>query len=329
MRMARSRPRRSGMTLVELLAVIAIVVTIIGLGMGAYFRVRASQEIGATRTTVQKLQTQFDGQWRAVLDNAKDDARNSRIPKEINDLAGNDSRRALVIWTKIKLKLEFPQNFFEAVIWPGQNVNKLTSIGFEAKPSYAKALKNFAVRDPSTMSVDEQLLESAALLYMALSQSRRGQEAFDPAAHIGPHALGKVTLVDANNVTHEFDCFKDSWGKPICFIRWPFSGRATELNESPYWSLNNSGQPIDPQDPENTLQAAAWYTGQANLRTFFVMQMPHPIDAPPLRPLNLSPIIFSLGPDMMHGLADAYFGRAGSEEDDNIYGYRLRTVEGK
>src|SRR5437899_127209 len=108
-----SSPRRGrfGFTLIEVLVVITIIAIIAGMSMGVYFRVRKAQVQTASETTVNKLASNLDQQWKAVLDNAKDDARQNNIANVdpwANQDAGGDPRRELVIHSKILQKLEFP-----------------------------------------------------------------------------------------------------------------------------------------------------------------------------------------------------------------------------
>jgi prepilin-type N-terminal cleavage/methylation domain-containing protein len=335
------RSSRSAFTLIELLSVIAIIGVLMAIAVGTYFRVRLSQEEGATETTIAKIHSQLDQQWRAVLDNARDEStsRPSKVPVNVLTLAGDDNLRAKAMWTKIRLKQEFPQTFWEALVWPRQMIGdstvpplpqpNFTISPFESK--YAALIplaQNTLPRDPTTMTAGDQYLESAALLYMALTKARRGNAGFNPTEHLGPHAVGKIRLqVTSAADMRDFDVFVDTWGQPICFIRWAFGARGTDLNQSPNLQLNKVGQPIDPQDPEKKLFDPRW---DSNFRAMFINTVRHPLDLTQA-PLNLSPVVFSAGRDKSIGIdADTSSGPdhgavLTSDENDNVYSYRIKS----
>jgi len=335
-------PRRSGFTLIELLVVVSIIAVLAALGAGAYFRVRVSQQEKATETTLGKLQSELDLQWRSIIDNCKEDYVNGSISSAAISLAGETSanRRSLVIWTKMKMKAEFPQNFYEAVVWP------TTVQGIQVKSSFYRPLAAAGVKalDPNNptnaavMTPTRQLQESAVLFYIALTQGRRGNVKFNPNEHLGPHAVGQIALApDPNNpgVTANFNVFMDSWGNPIYFIRWPLGmATTTDLNLPPYQQLNASNQPCDPGDPERTFYDADW--AGSTLPNALTSVMGYATQSPPLvpplltnpnPPLNLTAVIFSAGRDGIPGI-DAFYGidpsaPAGSE-NDNVYAYRVK-----
>ncbi len=332
-----SPPVRRGFTLIELLTVIAIIVVIMGIAIGALFRVRVSQEEKATETTLMKIQSQFDAQWRTIPDNAKDDAKREREkPGSVpgfalaKAIANSDSRRTLVVWTKILFKLEFPQNFAEVLAW---QADMFQVYGLRYKSSYMQTLGGAGVTRqqlPASPTVIQLMQESAVLLYMAVTQARRGVTGFNPTEHVGPHAVGSITLPWYVNASTgqppSFPVFIDTWGEPIGFIRWPLGGAATDLNQPPQQQLSN-GQPVDPQDPEKTLFDNDWI---ANSK--LVDQFTKILEYDPRTmsfPLNLTPVICSSGRDKLWGF-DANpltaFQRLSSDEDDNVYAYRLKGV---
>ena len=329
-------PSRGGFTLIELLTVIAIMGVLLGLAVGAYFRVRVSQEEKHTEVILNKLQSAFDAQRTAVQDNASDDLKKSRVPSGVVTMAGGDNRRAKVIWQKILYKMEFPQNFWEAIVW--QNSMSLT-YGLTPRPSFQRSLVmpplNIPIvpLDPATLTVDQVMQESAVLLYITLGQGRRGVNTFNPNEHLGPHALGKITLAHYPG-SPEFPIFVDTWGQPIGFIRSPFGGglplvgggALQDLNVPPYQARNNQGQPIDPQDPEMTLLESQWYNS-ANRPAFeLTVNGGAPITNPPM---NLTPVICSSGRDKQWGFSASpltALQRFSGDEDDNIYAFRMKGV---
>src|SRR5215472_5628424 len=126
----RIRGRR-GFTLVEILVVLTIILVLVSLGVSAYMKIANYQQRRNTETLVQKVDVNFQKQWRAVLDTAKTDS----VSDIAVYLANNDARRARVIHVLLCLRREFPTNFAEAT--QPVTVNGLT---FSPNPSYAKLL---------------------------------------------------------------------------------------------------------------------------------------------------------------------------------------------
>lgn len=311
------KANRQGFTLIELLTVVAIIAVILSIAVGAFFRVRLSQEESATETTLSKIQNQLDAQVKAIFDNAKqEDVFSTTNPGMVlarNIAGGIDNRRTRVVWTKMQLRLELPTTFWEAMVWP-------STVGLSPKSSYWRGLSGITPSDPTTMTEDQKLAESAALLYMIMSQGRRGVSAFNPT-DVGPHAIGKINLYN-----RDFPIFIDSWGQPIPMIRWALNAAATDLNQPPHQILNKQNQPIDPQDPERTLLDAEWINNVTVVNQFILVVGYDPRTMqPPGFPLNLSPLVCSAGRDKTFGI-DALLGRLNIAEDDNIYSYRLKGV---
>jgi hypothetical protein len=243
--------------------------------------------------------------------------------------------------------------------WPfqmqqGMNIpSAMQNVRIPVESRYARLIlkdlpQNTVPRDPvndPTFTADQQHLESAALLYMALTRTRRGNAGFNPNEHLGPHAVGRARIqVGTNGASKDFDVFIDTWGQPICFCRWAFGARPSDLNQSPHQQLNKMGLPIDPQDPERRLFDPTWYNApvpnsspQVTYGYWFTESLRHPLDLQQ-DPLNLSPVVFSAGRDKATGLqgwtADnasgqlQYFGRLSTDENDNIYSYRVKAGRG-
>src|SRR5215471_17902198 len=102
--------RRSGMTLIELLVVIVIIGLLLTISAATAMRVLARQKSSNTETLITTLARALNQHWMAVVDQAKTES----IPPGVLTLAGNDDRRARVIWIKLRLRQEFPMTFAEA-----------------------------------------------------------------------------------------------------------------------------------------------------------------------------------------------------------------------
>lgn len=314
--------RRAGFTLIELLVVMAVIATLVALTVGAVFKLRDAQVKNFTEVTIEKLASALDQQWKAAIDQIREET----VPQSFLTLAGNDARRAKSLYMKARLKQEFPVSFYEAVYpaanyTPGQNgayqippANVLKDL--PPKGTYVRAIGTNvpAMGAPIPLPQD---WESSAMLFLALSQGRRGQVGFNPDEHVEPSAI--QTRV-ANGQT--FKIFVDAWGNPLRFYAFPFNN--AELNDPANNYVSRFGQNMqspDPLDPDRTL---ANYVPP--LATPF-QNMVHPTTGK-LR--MLIPVIGSAGRDGLWGdtsPATDYFlmpAAPTADADDNIYSYRLR-----
>ncbi len=292
MRIPRSNSRRrSAFTLIELLVVIAIIAILCALVAGAIFRLSASQYVKRTEATVKKIQTGFDAQWKAVIDDAHEDTRknysNISATQKANLLAaaGNDGDRAAVIWVKMRLKQEFPQTFAEIYNW--NNAGNMVSY---------LPRKEFYFQEIQGATATNAPEESAVLLFLALTQTRRGV-AFN-VDDVGP---GSVRVITVGN--KQFKVFVDGWGTPVTFERWTNDpALLNELSNPPYVASNATYK--DLQDPAGRLLSPtpAWPYSS-------VMPLLHPNTNQ-----NRGPVIRSAGPD-----------RSYATTNDDILGFRLMT----
>jgi prepilin-type N-terminal cleavage/methylation domain-containing protein len=344
-----ARRGRAGFTLIELLVVVVIIVALAGLTLGAVFNLREAQMKSFTETTVQKLASMIDQQWKAALDQIRDET----TPQWAMTLANNDTRRARVIYTKARLKQEFPVTFYQAKFPylagdPGMPVLAFGTIGLSsttlpAKATYLTALQTY---NPTGNSIPlPAAYESSALLFLALSQGRRGM-AVNIEEHIEPTAI---------QTRDGFKVFVDSWGNPVRYYIFPFDN--DELNDPslpyvPTYTRNASLTGRDPQDPEGTLMMAGWryqtagvLSGNANAFGRLLHRLPSATDTNPLvkaspdTDRHLIPVVASAGRDGVFGdelvtsgptagqpTANAliYMRLNQSGSTDNIYSYRLR-----
>jgi hypothetical protein len=294
--------------LIELLVVMAIIATLASLAISAVFTLRESQVKSFTETTVQKLASALDQQWKAVVDQIKDEPTPLWALTLSQDSAGRlDQRRARVIYLKARLKQEFPVTFAQALN-PGGGV---PGVDLKPKSTYAKALAGTSGTPPAW--------ESSALLFLALSQGRSGMAAQSPEEMVEPTAIQTKTYSGK-----PFRIFVDSWANPLRYYSFPTGN--TELNGAPY--VKTPGAP-DPQDPENTLStrypSPLNWPANATMKTYVETLL---YTLPP-SPTNLIPVVASAGRDGDWGDADAvngpqYMLLTNAGASDNIYSYRLR-----
>jgi len=287
---------RRGFSLIELLVVIAILSTLVALGAGAFFRVRAVQVKSATNTTVVKLNSALMDRWKEIGEQAKLDAKKNHPGYNAAlGIASNDPDQALAIWMYAKVKNELPMTFNEA----RTQIAIGGSFTLLAKPNFVKELPALAV----TTSPREQ---SAVCFYLAMTGSGN---------NLDSDSLNNQTAdVLINNINYR--CFKDSWGTPLAFVRQCYDD---EVNRSPHVN----GTPYDPFFPATLRNpnlatpgiANFWPTVVGNTPAF--ANMPGGYPAPPVSNTrrNFVPTLVSAGPNR------TFDGNPFAQDD--IVGFRL------
>jgi prepilin-type N-terminal cleavage/methylation domain-containing protein len=232
-RLSQTR-RRTGFTLIELLVVVGILAILAALVTAGVGRMRGAQMVKTTEQSLTKMRMGLDQQWKAVLDQAREDARKppspQTIPVEVWAWCNNDRDRVTALWGYIQLRLAFPQTFAEArspvvLAAPGY-----TTVAIPPKPTFNQ-LPNVA---PTTLA--EYRLQSAVLLYLIMSE--RG---------------GRGMLFSSDDVTNgdwavsggTYRVFKDAWGQPICFERFTTS---PDVNSPPYGKYTTTRVGFPTQD---------------------------------------------------------------------------------
>jgi len=327
-----ARPgRRPGFTLIELLIVIAIIGILSTLAISGVMSLRAAQMKRFTEVTVEKLAHALDQQWKATMDDVKDEAPDLTRFSSVSQVAGGDVRRSRVVYTKMRLKARFPVTFDQAL-----NPDPAMPASTRMVPTEPVFQRELLGVNAGAVPAD---LQSSILLFLSLSQARRGMAAFSPS-DFDATAIATADVPFAGGVVKPMQYFKDSWDNPIRLYTFPTG--SDELNGAPYVDPAEVSDPSkrtrlkgrDPQDPEGTL-----YVDQTlwpdQLRNQFAARVhplwpnrpPFPLNSPLPVAANLIPVIASAGSDKAWGVADVTMqttnaGAAG----DNIYSYRLRRA---
>jgi prepilin-type N-terminal cleavage/methylation domain-containing protein len=302
---APERPRPA-FTMVELLVVLGIMAVLLALASVAVVKTLATMQGQATDSTLQKVASELNKQLKIVTEQA---LYKESIPPNVVTLAGGDTRRARVIWLKLRLIQEFPTTYAEAhspipsaLLQPN---GPLALTDLPPKNIFNKNLP-VAANNPAT--------ESSACLLLSLTSGRGGMR-WDAENTLG---AGSVLDTDGDGARE----IVDTWGNAIYFVRCPFDQTTPwgqDLNPGGMKAGNN-----DSQDPEGLLTNATWINtpyGNSTLGALF--SLPPPPSPPPngVHPVqagaswqNLNPIVASVGPDKAKGTGD------------DRYSYRLKSM---
>ena len=295
--------RRSGFTLLELLVVIALIVLLASLTVGAVFRLVNARRETNTNTHLLKIHSQFEQQYRAGIDTIKKESVPEAIKQGTKTGAGSvDNARARALHLKLRLRQEFPQSFVEADQAKFQVAYPNASSLYPPKRSFS------AVSGVNGLSVDD---EAAVLLYLILSQGRGG-------ATTDVDGIAKTMILPGTNFRVFIDEFGDrpdnppvinhrtySYANPISFRRW--LDQTDQMSSSDaYNELANISR--DVQDPDGRLGQGGTITWEAPANRLAAIDLFVPRAAAsgarpnftvnganPLDGINRGPLIFSAG----------------------------------
>lgn len=317
--MRRPSARRPAFTLVELLVVMALIVTLAALTVGAVFRVQVAQRRGTTEATIQKLDSLLQQKLKTIQEQVNDEARLQKGGyKDLTD-AGfpPDVAKAVLMYARTKYQL--PISFTEAktqFVMGGVTYNHPTL----DDATHKKVLPYYATL-PAASGVPAE--ESAVCLYIALSQL--GNNGLDQQIGDAPNTPGQK-------------CYVDSYGEPLYFNRLAFGGDGgTELDAPPFVKAGGVFDPFYPnQKPGGFGNLATDYPGNnatsfnTNVWTPFMQSFPVWAVPPALPNLktqypglkNHTAAVISSGADKILGSPALYSG-------DNLVSYRLRKEGAK
>lgn len=310
-----ARPgRRPGFTLIELLVVVALIGVLASLAISGVVKLRAAQMKTFTENTINKVASAFDTIWKASLDDIKQEEPNLTRLSAVGLLSGGDPRRARVIYTKMRLKARFPVTFGEALSPDPVPATQWTV------PPEAQFVRDLTGVNAVGVSPD---MQSAILLFLSLTQARRGMAAFKPE-DMDPTSIGTVNVPFTNGQTKVMSYFKDAWERPIRLYTYPTGN--DDLQQAPYVNPSSPLLSHDPLDPEGTLYDATWRgSPAAALFNARVHALRVPNVAALLGAQYLTPVIASAGPDGDFGVDPVTMAPVNPDTaGDNIYSYRLR-----
>jgi prepilin-type N-terminal cleavage/methylation domain-containing protein len=344
--------RRPGFSMIELLIVMVIISVLLAIAVGVYTKFIGVQQNSNTNTQIKKIHDLLQKRWNAEIKAARDDFRAKRMPKTamdtVMDLAGQDFKRAEVIYVKLRLRRAFPMTFAEATIpfseflgvvvppiVPPQDYQTLWPLTeFQQVINKQYGISKFSPTSPP------QACESAVCLLIALQRATGGGGV--DAEDLGGAAVGTLSFDVGGGTKVPVQGLVDGNGSPLAFCRWPTGN--LELNPKGA----EAAPPFrDPGDPEGTLTDFTWLTANPATATkwkLFVSTKPLPMNyidtGVPLRTAferlchnlpnrstrnapalsyKLSPMIASPGADKSLGLDFRTFTPVPPDSNDNVY----------
>src|SRR5579885_3339043 len=313
--------RRAAFTLIELLVVIAIIAVLVALTAAGVAQIILAQKKSNTTSLIQKVDGAVEQQWRAEVDDANEQF--GQASPNVLALAGNDPRRAKVIWAKLRLKRRFPMSYYEARFpWLPPHPALANAAPLAATDMPAKAIYVQAVGGRAGNPTNPSPAEMSACLLMALSQSTRGMT-FSPS-----DALGRTALRDTDG--DGLEEVVDGYGQPVGFYRWG-TANPDLVNTTPPAGFVNA-RFRDPLDPTGTLLDAKWNNAasyQAKGGVYWFEQYFHPVHV-----MNGTtwvptafytvPTVVSAGRNEKMGLTWPLMGPISQDADDNIFSFAVR-----
>jgi prepilin-type N-terminal cleavage/methylation domain-containing protein len=328
--------KREGFTLIELMVVVGILAILVALSAAAIMRVQNAQQNRSSQDVVEKVQTALNNQYKAIIDQARNDIGNGRALTQdaqamVNyaEANGGDADTALALLTYARIRWNFPQTFAE--------VQPFTVAGFKYAPK-----SNFAAFAGAAgpANVQDAWKQSALLLYAATADTGAGGSVFASEA---TNMAKKSFTVDGVTAT----AYMDAWQNPIGFCRFGTNAElqnTTPSKQMPTVYANNKNKQIinsngksntvtitDPLDSGGKLYQLSLNNpnGAAAIASVVFLNDGDAANATSFNGVIRVPVVYSVGKNGIYeslGNSPSNGGQAAQIENDDILGYRLTQI---
>jgi prepilin-type N-terminal cleavage/methylation domain-containing protein len=307
------RADRGAFTLVELMVVIVIIAILMSIAAAAVSRILGVSQYNVSAATIRKVYPRLQSQRAAVMKAAEKEDIQTTIGstgyQSILAAAGYNSTtpsssiqdwavRARVIYTKLRLRQEFPMTFVEACN------TSATPSPVPAKQSYISAFATvgMTITPYSGIDVNGVDYQSAACLLKAIQEGRQGS-----GLSADEYGTTSVKMFTDKTSGKQVQALVDSWGTPLAYYRWPWGNTEVDALASAV-QTTVTGQPSsttsstvrDPEDPLGLLMNANWYTNSG--RNTFESWCHAVTKGSTQYAYYMIPVVVSAGPDMTLGL---------------------------
>jgi prepilin-type N-terminal cleavage/methylation domain-containing protein len=244
--------KRSAFTLTELLVVIALIVVLGALGMGAATKGWGWMKQRSTETTMTKVIERIV--HRRINDIRKHAQEWDSTPPIIYNQAGGNAQRAETLKLLYLYKWSFPQTYAEAwynlqeskVLYDQTGyVNALTTWNWLSATIPAGVTRAQFIATPAANEMSRAMQYQASACLLASLGTTRASSIDELGTHefeIMDEASGKYDLsnaLPAGSRASGNRYLVDAWGTPLFFLRhgnfWDNLGARASLNRQPFW----------------------------------------------------------------------------------------------
>jgi Tfp pilus assembly protein PilE len=216
---AIARRTRPGISLMELLIVVAIIIILASMALSGVMNFIRTGPRVVTRNTLKSLKAKLDNQWKAVRDRAQSETILSSVEADIIawyaaqptpvTLTGSDPRvRAKYI--EMKLAQAFPENFKEALAPSSAS----GGLGLTPWSGYTTFLKTLDIPPTASSSSTYPSAENQQAICLMMALERGPANTGLKPEDLGASAV-KTFII---NGTQAYGCI-DGWGKELRFTR--------------------------------------------------------------------------------------------------------------